>query len=210
MSARSLVHGVLALGLLVGITGAQAQGTPDPEHALSGTQLASALQMGGFVIYFRHADTGPAYLETGVDLKRCDTQRNLNDRGKADARAIGAQFRRLEIPVDDVLTSEFCRCWQTAQLAFGRHEINEWLTGAGRAPRLADLRERKARELRRMLATPPPPGTNTILISHGFNMLDAESYHLSAQGEAAVYRPDGAGGYRLVARLRPDDWSTLP
>jgi hypothetical protein len=196
--------------LVLAVVTARAQGVPDPAHALAGAQLASALQSGGFVIYFRHADTGRAYVESGVDLKRCDTQRNLNGQGKADAREIGKQFRRLRIPVDDVLSSEYCRCWQTAQLAFGRHEINEWLTGADRAPRLAELRARKARELRRMLSTPPPAGTNTILISHGFNLLDAENYHLGTQGEAAVYRPDGNGAHHLVARLRPGEWSELP
>jgi cobalt-zinc-cadmium resistance protein CzcA len=65
--------------------------------------LVSALRQGGLVIYFRHADTGPAYQEQGVDLKRCDSQRNLNDKGRNEARQIGAQFKRLGIPVGEVI-----------------------------------------------------------------------------------------------------------
>ena len=47
------------------------------------------------------------------------SMRNLNDHGREQARMLGTQFRRLSIPVDDVLSIEFCRCWQTAELAFG-------------------------------------------------------------------------------------------
>jgi hypothetical protein len=85
-------------------------GVPEQEHALSGESLTAALKRGGYVIYFRHADTGPAYIEQGVDLKRCETQRNLNDNGREEAKLIGAQLRRLKIPVGEVLASEFCRC----------------------------------------------------------------------------------------------------
>lgn len=184
-------------------------GVPDPGQALAGAELLAALQHGGQVIYFRHAETGPAYLEQDVNLERCDTQRNLNDDGRADSRNIGAQFRRLRIPLGQVLSSEFCRCRETAQLAFGRHVVEPRLTGVSRSAEAADRRKEAAAALRRMLAASPPAGTNTVLVSHGFNLWDAEGFHLGTQGEAAIYRPDGTGGYILLARLRPDDWAAL-
>ena len=186
-----------------------AQPEADTQQALAGGALLKALQRGGQVIYFRHADTGPAYLEQGVDLARCDTQRNLNDAGRAQSRDIGSQFRRLRISLGEVLSSEFCRCRETAQLAFGRYIVEPLLTGVSRSAESADRRKEATVALKRMLATTPAAGVNTVLISHGFNLWDAEGFHLGTQGEAAIYRPDGAGGYVLLARLRPGEWAEL-
>jgi phosphohistidine phosphatase SixA len=184
-------------------------GVPEQEHALSGRSLAAALERGGYVIYFRHADTGPAYLEQGVDLKRCETQRNLNENGREEARLIGAQFRKLKIPIGEVLASEFCRCMETADLAFGHHTIEPLLTGVGRSAEAAPRREQAIAALNKMLAAKPAPGTNTVLVSHGYNLWDAQGFHLGTQGEAAIYKPDGKGAYALVARLLPREWEEL-
>jgi broad specificity phosphatase PhoE len=208
--ARSVVAWLLCLAAALAGTSVHAQGTPEPAHALAGSALAAALAQGGFVIYFRHADTGPAVPEPpGFDLARCETQRNLNDDGREQARDIGVQFRRLNIPVGRVLSSEFCRCWQTAELAFGRYEKTSDLTGVPRGAQWDDLRTQRSAALRRLLSSQPPPGQNSVLVSHGFNLWDLERFHLGTQGEAAVYRPDGRGAYALVARLLPQDWAEL-
>jgi phosphohistidine phosphatase SixA len=212
IASRSIAGVVTALAMLATFwTAALAApaGVPEQEHALSGDSLAAALQAGGYVIYFRHADTGPAYLEQGVDLKRCETQRNLNDNGREEAKLIGAQFRTLRIPVGDVLASEFCRCLETAALAFGRHTTEPLLTGVGRSAEAASRREQAISALKKMLGAKPAPGKNTVLVSHGFNLWDAEGFHLGTQGEAAIYKPDGKGGYALVARLLPREWAEL-
>src|SRR4051794_18743197 len=188
-----------------------APGEPQPAFELSGVALVRTLQAGGHVIYFRHADTGAASPEpASVDLQRCETQRNLNEHGRSQARQIGEEFRRLNIPVGEVLTSEFCRCWQTAQLAFGRYRKANALTSVSRDPASAEQRVQTATALRRLLATPPDGSTNTVLISHGYNLYDAEGFLLGTQGEAVIYLPDGHGGYRLLARLAPEDWARLP
>jgi phosphohistidine phosphatase SixA len=188
-----------------------APGEPDPAVTLSGPHLVHALQEGGYVIYFRHADTGPPYPEREpVDLQRCETQRNLDDHGRAQARDVGEQLRRLGIPVGDVLVSEFCRCWQTAELAVGRYRKLHALTGVSRDAASAEKREQAAAGLRELLATPPRSHTNTMLVSHGYNLFDVEQFLLGTQGEAAIYHPDGRGGYSLVARVLPDDWAGLP
>jgi phosphohistidine phosphatase SixA len=178
---------------------------------LSDAELVAALQRGGNVIYFRHADTGPASPDPPTaDLTRCETQRNLNDNGRAQAQDIGRQFRRLRIPVGAVLSSQFCRCKETAQLAFGRFEVVPTLTGVARGPELAQARRSASEGLRVLLSTVPPEGENTVLVSHGFNLIDLEGLYLSTQGEAAIYQPDGAGSYSLLARVLPSQWSGLP
>lgn len=170
--------------------------------------IAEALRGGGYVVYFRHADTGaPTAEPPGVDINRCETQRNLIDRGREQARGIGEQFRRLRIPVGKVLSSEFCRCRDTAQLAFGRFELTRTLTVVRREPEFEPARRAAAHGLRKLLATAPAPGENTVLVSHGFNLIDLEGIYLSEQGEAAIYLPDGVGGYTLVARVKPDAWA---
>ena len=177
---------------------------------MSGGELLAALRQGGLIIYFRHADTGPATPEPpSVQIERCETQRNLNDNGRAQAREIGAQFRRLGIPVGKVLSSRFCRCVDTAQLAFGRHEVAQVLTGVRRGPEFADARRSASEGLRALLSTPPPEGENLVLVSHGFNLRDLEGVYLGTQGEAAVYRADGRGGYALLARILPEAWASL-
>lgn len=198
------------LGYIAALLLASAAGAASGQ-TLSDIELVAALQRGGNVIYFRHADTGPAYPEPStVDLGRCETQRNLNDAGRAEAVEIGRQFQRLGIVVDTVLSSQFCRCKDTAQLAFGRYDTAPTLTGVARGPEFAQARQRASKGLRTLLATPPPAGKNTVLVSHGFNLIDLEGLYLSTQGEAAVYRPDGQGGYSLLARVLPAQWSTLP
>jgi phosphohistidine phosphatase SixA len=160
-----------------------------------------ALRRGGFVIYFRHAATDPT--QTDRDLSRCEAQRNLIEQGRADARAIGAAFRALHIPVGEVLSSGYCRTRDTAQLAFGKAEIVEDLTGFPDAKR-----EQRTTALRRRLSTPPQPGTNTVLVAHGFNITAAASISI-AEGEAAIFAPGVEGGFALVARALPDEWAAL-
>jgi hypothetical protein len=77
-------------------------------------------------------------------------------------------------------------------------------------PNVTDAdRARVTADLRGLLTQQPTAGTNTVLISHGYNMLALEGFQLGTQGEAAIFQPDGRGGYRLLVRLAPSDWDTL-
>jgi virginiamycin B lyase len=96
-------------------------GAAPSQERLEGRALVRALQDGGYVIYFRHAATDFSREDTNKrNLRDCRTQRNLNAKGRAHARAIGRGFRELRIPVGTVLASRYCRTRQTASLAFGR------------------------------------------------------------------------------------------
>jgi phosphohistidine phosphatase SixA len=180
---------------------APATATPVQATPLEGRALVDALQQGGFVIYFRHAATDQT--QTDRDLSRCEAQRNLNEQGRADARAIGAAFQALHIPVGAVLSSGFCRTRDTAQLAFAKAEIVEDLTGFPDSQR-----EQRTTALRRLLSAPPQPGTNTVLVAHGFNITAAANISI-AEGEAAIFAPGVADGFALVARILPDEWAAL-
>jgi hypothetical protein len=130
--------------------------TPTSQPAsLAGQALVAELRQGGYVIFFRHAATDMTQADS--DLSRCETQRNLNAQGRADARAIGMAFQSLGIPVGQVLSSGYCRAHDTAQLAFGRSELARDLSGLPAAQR-----EQRTAALRKLLATEPEAGRNSV------------------------------------------------
>lgn len=170
---------------------------------LAPTELLALLRGGGNVIYFRHAATTNTSDQGTARLGDCSTQRNLSDEGRDQARAIGAAFKRLGIAVDAVLASPMCRTLDTARLAFGRVEASTDLFSRGQ-PKEPDDRAR-AELLRERLGTPPAPGQNTVLVSHG-SPFHAVAGEFLNEGEAGIARPDGGGRFRLVARVRAGQW----
>jgi phosphohistidine phosphatase SixA len=83
---------------------------------------ATLLRQGGCALMLRHASTVPGVGDPPeFQLGMCSTQRNLSAAGQAEARAIGAWFKRQALVPRAVRTSAWCRCIDTAELAFGRH-----------------------------------------------------------------------------------------
>ena len=194
-----------ALALLLACTGALALADPSSAQ-LSGPTLRAALLRGGYVLYFRHASTDFGQNdERMTDFDNCASQRNLTERGRSDARAIGAAIRRLDIPIGDVLASPFCRTRETAELIFGHASVDHRVIGG---PAQSDDPGRYA-ALRALLSTPPPAGRNLAIVSHGnpFRALTGAAY--LAEGEVAVVEPLGANGFRIVATIRADGWDAL-
>ena len=158
------------------------------DEALAGPDLLAALRNGGFVIYFRHARTDFSQDDTDLsDLSNCATQRNLSAEGRTQARLIGDAIATLAIPIGDILSSELCRTRETAELAFGEATPAPDLSSFGTAGSEVEEEERVA-ALRRLLATPPAPGSNTVLVGHLFNIQAAAGISL-AEGQAAIFRP---------------------
>ena len=202
--ARALVAGLAACAILAGAS-PLARAQPVPAE-LAGPALVTALRGGGFILYFRHAATDFGQNdERMTGYEDCATQRNLTDKGRAEARAIGADLRALGIPVGDVLASPFCRTMETAQLIFGRAAASPAVRGGPAQP---ESPERYA-ALRELLATRVPQGTNVAIVSHGNPFRAVVGGPYLAEGEAAVIEPRGAAGLRVVARVRLDEWRAL-
>ena len=92
--------------------------------AQPGPDLAARLRTGRCAILMRHAQTDPGVGDPpDFDLAQCATQRNLNEAGRSQSRAAGAWFRERDLQPAVVLSSAWCRCIDTAQLAFGRHDL---------------------------------------------------------------------------------------
>lgn len=176
-----------------------------PVRDLPAKELLAMLRGGGLVLYFRHTSTDFGQSDEAMtSFDDCTKQRNLTDKGRDEARAVGAAIKELAIPIGTVLSSPFCRTTETAQLAFGRAEKSIDLRGG---PVSGD--PQRYQLLRKQLGTPPKSKTNTALAGHGnpFRSV-AGAPHLS-EGEAAVLRPLGDGGYEIVARIRLEQWRNL-
>jgi len=172
--------------------------------------LVEALRGGGHVVFIRHAATEADYADqTSAVMGDCSTQRMLSEDGWRQAKAIGDAFERLEIPVGDVVSSEYCRAWQTADLAFGRYEKTSDLNFAPAEDyteaQIAEMRDRLAPHLARA----PEAGANTVLVGHDDPFEAATGVYPEPQGVTFVLRPDGAGGFEILGSLAPDVLTAL-
>ena len=93
----------------------------------SKNQLFEKLQKGGNLIFIRHAYAPGGGDPENFDIKDCKTQRNLNDTGRYQAKKIGYFFKTNNIPIDKVFSSEWCRCTETALLAFNNFKTQKFL-----------------------------------------------------------------------------------
>ena len=176
-----------------------------PTKPVSGPELLAELHKGGYVIYFRHTSTD--FSRDDVRSKSdedCDNQRPLTDRGRDEARGIGAAFKELKIPVGRVFASPRCRTMETAMLAFGRAEPS---SEARAGPARPGSEDRYA-PLRTLLSAPVKPGANTVIASHGNPFFATAGAPYLAEGEAAIIRPLGKD-FEIVARVRHDAWRGL-
>jgi phosphohistidine phosphatase SixA len=192
---------VLAL-LLVGLLVPCWAGAQRP---LAGPELLDALRRGGFVIFFRHGAAETSEQRVTLDglppaLRDCHAaQRPLTTRGVTEMRAVGAAFLALGVPVGQVLASPACRAIETAWYAFGRVDGLE-----------SDLMQMPGAPatVRRLLMTPPKPGTNTVIVGHISNAL-AVARLSPEEGEALIFVSESGGEARLVARVLVDGWGSL-
>ncbi|QBI04985.1 histidine phosphatase family protein [Pseudoduganella albidiflava] len=146
----------------------------------------------------RHAVTTPGIGDpAGFRLGDCATQRNLSPAGRADAAAIGAAFRRHAVPVGHVLASRWCRCVDTAELAFGRVEPAPMVDSIWQED--AAVADRKTAAVRQYVAAYRAPG-NLVLVTHDVNVRALTGTSLS-QGEMVVARARTDGSLEVVGTL---------
>ncbi len=161
-------------------------------------QLWQGLQSGGYVVLLRHGLTEPGAGDPpGFKLGDCRTERNLNAEGRAESKRLGEAFRRRKIPVAHVLSSEWCRCKDTAELAFGRYEVWPPLNNLfGRHENAAAQRSAILERASRFRGA-----GNLILVSHGITIVQVAGI-TPAMGEMVVMKPAGAGKLELVGRMK--------
>jgi len=165
--------------------------------AVASDELWDLLRGGGQVVLIRHPLTDPGFGDPqGFRLEDCSTQRNLSEEGREHAKRIGEAFRLHRVPVDRVLSSPWCRCVETASLAFGSVELSPALANLfGRS----ESRQKQVAELTAM-ASKPRPGGNLVLITHGSTVLALTRIPVN-MGEIMVLTPQGEGRFALAGRF---------
>ncbi len=146
------------------------------------------LVKGGLVALIRHGNAPPGYGgdPPGFKIDDCKTQRNLDELGREQARALGEAFRNHGVRVDRILSSPWCRCLDTARLmAVGPVEIS-WALVPDMKPSVSV----RLRELKEIVAAWRGPGT-LVLVTHAFTVRALLGF-LPIQGETVVLKP-GSG-----------------
>jgi phosphohistidine phosphatase SixA len=187
---RQLAASVLAVLLL--ITPALAAAEPNEAWA--------ALVKGGHVAVIRHGNAPPGYGgdPPGFRLDDCKTQRNLDDMGREQARALGEAFRKHGVRVGRIVSSPVCRCLETGQLmAIGSVETS-WALLPDTGPSPVRFLELKA-----IVSSWGGPGT-LVLVTHALTVRPLTGF-LPEQAETVVLQPAPANprGGSLVGRIAP-------
>ena len=120
---------------------------------------------GGKIILIRHALAPGGGDPEGFDIKDCRTQRNLNDIGINQSKKIGKLFEEKKIKIDQVLSSQWCRCKDTAKYAFGKFKEFSALNSTFSPP--FDKNEKKQiKELKSFIKNWDGQGKNLVLVTH--------------------------------------------
>ena len=170
---------------------ARAQGTAEA------ADFWAQLRQGGNVLLMRHAQTEPGIGDPpNFRIGDCSTQRNLSEAGREQSRRVAAAFQREKIVLDEVRSSAWCRCVDTAELAFGRHTVWSPINSFFQQ----DGRETQTREVLQTLRSHQAP-RNLVLVTHQVN-ISALTGSFAAMGEMLLTRPGqlSEGRLRVLAR----------
>ena len=200
---RALAGLAVLVGLLVSPAFSQ---TVAPEEVLK------TLRAGGYVIVVRHGATHADQADTDpLNLDNVAKQRQLNDKGRADARAVGDAFKTAGVPIGRSYSSRFFRAVETARLIGGKEpQATLDITEGGQVVS-PNENNRRAAALRAMVGTVPEAGTNTLIVTHKPNILDAlgRDWFEIREGEASIFKPTGDGKFVLVGRVQINQWTAV-
>lgn len=166
--------------------------TPTPTHS----QLLTALKSGGHVLLLRHAQTEPGIGDPpNFRLNDCSTQRNLSEAGRAQSRRIGETFRAQDVRFARTLTSQWCRCRDTARLVSDKFEdfaaLNSFFESRGEEPRQTISVKQRLKLM--------PAHQSWLIVTHQVNIAALTGIS-PAMGEAVVVRVAG-GGWKTLGTL---------
>ena len=159
------------------------------------------LRAGGLVLLMRHAATVEGLGDPpGFRLDDCATQRNLSEAGRGEARRAGERLREERVPIAQVYTSPWCRCRETARLAFGAAEDWEPLSSFFDVPdREAELTERVRKRIASYVRK--PPSGNVVMVTHNVNIAAVTKLSVGP-AEIVVVKPDGCCSARPLRRMK--------
>jgi len=158
---------------------------------------------------FRHGATNADQADPEpLNLDIVTAQRQLSDKGRADAKAVGDAFRAAGVPIGKSYSSRFYRAVETARLIGGKEPQATLDISEGGLVVSPNENSRRSLALRTLVTTTPDPGTNTLIVTHKPNILDAfgRDWFEVKEGEASIFKPESSG-FTLVARVQIGDWA---
>ncbi len=185
--------------------------SPSPTQAVNLEELVTGLKKGGYVIVLRHGATNADQADIDpLHLDNIGAQRLLSEKGREVAKGVGDSFRALDIPLGKVYSSQFNRATETAQLVSGKSPTTTADLTEGGLVVSPNENARRAKALKALATVVPEVGSNTLIVTHKPNILDAfgKDWFDSKEGEASVFKPDGSNNLILVARVQAADWIT--
>jgi|TARA_B110000114_G_scaffold108754_1_gene114077 phosphohistidine phosphatase SixA len=163
--------------------------------ANSSDDLQSILSEGGKLIFIRHAYAPGGGDPDNFNLSNCESQRNLNEEGIKQAMKIGNFFLERNIIIDKILSSEWCRCKQTAKYAFKKYETKSFLNSFF-SQKFSDKKEKQIKELKEYIKKWNGK-SNLIFITHYVVILETLKIPVSS-GEIVVADKD----FNILARKK--------
>jgi len=173
---------------------------PSLAAAQDTASLWSALAGGGHVAMMRHALAPGIGDPENFKVDDCTTQRNLNDEGRAQARRTGEAFRRNGVVVARLLSSEWCRCLETAALLkLAKVEsfagLNSFFEGR-------NSEAEQTRAARALLSRLDPKGRSVVMVTHQVN-ISALTGEYAQSGAIVVLKLGEAGKFEVVGTIPP-------
>ena len=169
-----------------------------PAGSAAGDRPAAQLTEGGRVLMIRHAYAPGSGDPAGFTVGDCATQRNLNEQGRSQARAIGTWLRDRGVTSARVYSSQWCRCLETAEL-IGLGPVTE-LPALNSFFQRPEDREPNLAALRTFLANQPADGKLIVLVTHFVTISGIAGKGVSS-GEGVVLQLDGEGGFDVMGRI---------
>jgi phosphohistidine phosphatase SixA len=163
----------------------------------------NALRKGSHVLLMRHARAPGTFDPPEFQLGVCSTQRNLNDEGRLQAKQIGELVRAMNVRIGPVLSSQWCRCIETAQLAFGAGKVTPYPALNSPTQLGAEQRQANTLAVRQLIAQLTTERNarqpSQVFVTHMFNIQDITGESV-AEGEMLAVRYEGQA-LRVVGRI---------
>jgi len=167
-------------------------------HA-SQIDLIKQMMSGVNILMIRHAYAPGSGDPDNFKVGDCKTQRNLDDRGREQARSIGDWLRSKGIKAAKVYSSQWCRCLETARL-LNLGTVAE-LPSLNSFYEFPQNRKPNIKALRSFIANLPANGDLIIMVTHFVTILEITGEGVSS-GEGVVLKLKGQGAYDVLGRLR--------
>ena len=153
-------------------------------HLNASDQLWNLAQEGNKIILIRHSLAPGGGDPPGFKINDCKTQRNLNLTGINQSKKIGKLFKKNKVPVDQVLSSQWCRCKDTAKYAFGNYKEFTALNSTFQSPYNRN-EGKQLKELYNFVKKWDGKGKNLILITH-YSIITAVTTAVPSSGEIVI------------------------